>query len=59
MKQLHYIVIYRNGVKTQIADLYRTDEGKFVFEYVEIQPINSRVLIALSGSMKMTIFGRR
>lgn len=35
MKQLHYIVIYRNGVKTQIADLYRTDEGKFVFEYVE------------------------
>lgn len=35
MKPLHYIVIYRNGLKTPIADLYRTEEGTFVFEYVE------------------------
>ena len=34
---LHYKVIYRNGdrVAVDIADLYRTEEGKFLFEYVQ------------------------
>ncbi len=33
---LHYKVIYRNGdrLAVDIADLYRTEEGKFIFEYV-------------------------
>lgn len=37
MKPLHYKVIYRNGdrVPVEIADFYRTSEGKYVFEYVE------------------------
>jgi len=35
MNPLHYIVFYRNGDKTPIADLYKTDDGKFIFEYVE------------------------
>ena len=35
MNPLHYIVFYRNRDKTPIADLYKTDDGKFIFEYVE------------------------
>src|SRR3989344_4678904 len=35
MKTLHYKVIYQNGEKNHIADLRRTEEGKFLFEYVE------------------------
>lgn len=37
MKPLHYKIVYRNGdrIPKDVADLYRTDEGKFVFEYVE------------------------
>lgn len=37
MKPLHYKVIYRNGdrIPVEIADLYRTKEGGFVFEYVK------------------------
>ena len=35
MKTLHYKVTYRNGdrVAVEIADFYRTDEGRFIFEY--------------------------
>mgnify|MGYP001606843554 CR=1 FL=1 len=37
MSSLRYNVIYRNGnkVPVEIADFYRTDGGRFVFEYVE------------------------
>ena len=37
MNTLHYKVIYRNGdrISVEIANLYRTDDGKFVFEYAE------------------------
>jgi len=37
MNPLHYKVIYRNGdrVSVEIANFYRTSEGKFTFEYVE------------------------
>ncbi len=35
MTPLHYKVIYKNGdrIPVEIADLYRTGEGLFVFEY--------------------------
>lgn len=34
---LHYKVIYRNGdrIPVEIANFYRTEDGKFVFEYCE------------------------
>lgn len=37
MKSLHYKVVYRNGdrIAVEIADFYRTEEGHFIFEYVE------------------------
>lgn len=37
MNTLHYKVLYRNGdrVAVEIADFYRTSDGKFVFEYVD------------------------
>ena len=35
MKALHYKVFYQNGEKHHIADLRRTEEGNFLFEYVE------------------------
>ena len=37
MNTLHYKVIYRNGdrIPVEIANLYRTDDSKFIFEYVE------------------------
>ena len=37
MNTLHYKVIYRNGdrIPVEIANLYRTDDNKFIFEYVE------------------------
>ncbi len=37
MEALHYKILYRNGdrIGIEIADFYRTTEGKFVFEYVE------------------------
>ena len=35
MKPLHYKVFYQNGEKHHIADLRRTEDGLFLFEYVE------------------------
>src|SRR3989338_5377166 len=37
MNTWHYKVIYRNGdrIAVEIADFYRTDNGEFVFEYVD------------------------
>ena len=35
--KLHYEVIYRNGDRNavKIADFFRTESGKFIFEYCE------------------------
>ncbi len=30
---LHFKVIYRNGAPTEIADFYRDQSGKFIFDY--------------------------
>ena len=30
---LHFKVTYRNGAPTEIADFYRDQNGKFIFEY--------------------------
>lgn len=35
MDELHYKVIYRNGDKMPIAELYRDSQGKYVFEYLD------------------------
>lgn len=37
MNTLHYNVIYRNGdrIPVIIADLYRTSDGNFIFEYCD------------------------
>ena len=37
MNPLHYKVIYRNGnrIPIEVASLYRTSDGHFVFEYVD------------------------
>jgi hypothetical protein len=37
MKKLHYKVIYRNGdrLAVPIADFFRTEDGKFIFEYLD------------------------
>lgn len=37
MTKLHYRVIYRNGdrIAIPIGDFYRTEAGKFVFEYCD------------------------
>ncbi len=38
MQEVNYIVIYRNGVRTPIANFKRDKNGKFVFEYLDEAP---------------------
>ncbi|MBI3888684.1 hypothetical protein HY311_02740 [Candidatus Nomurabacteria bacterium] len=38
MKTLHYRVVYKNGIKTHIADFKRSEYGEFTFEYVVNDP---------------------